>query len=394
MKTFFLVAGEASGDFLGAQVMRSLKSMFDSPTFIGVGGPQMAAEGLESCFPYNELSIMGVLEILPQLRKLLRHIDETVALAKKTQPCAIVTIDAPGFNMRFIKRARKAGLPGPFIHYTAPQVWAWRPGRVHKIARLVDHLLCLFPFEPPYFQKVNLPTTFVGHPSIELATNKDPTFRARYMIPDTAQVLTLLPGSRVGEITRLLPIFQETARFLQARFPDLFLLIPTLPHLEAAVRKAFDGFPVPWRCLLPEDKMQGFLHAQAAIAASGTVTLELAHAGLPAVVGYRLSPLTYFFAKRMVSVQHISLVNLLLNRPLLTELVQEHCIPERLYEATVPLLEDSRKAAAIREGYGQALAMLHPEGHNRPSAAAAAVIAKVAISSSKALSGCLPLYTP
>jgi lipid-A-disaccharide synthase len=376
MKTFFLVACEASGDFLGAQLMRALKKSVDSPTFIGVGGPQMIAEGLESCFPYNELSLMGFVEILPHLRKLLRRLNETVALAKKVRANAIVTIDAPGFTLRFIKRARAAGVQGPFIHYTAPQVWAWRPGRVHKIARLVDHLLCLFPFEPPYFQKVNLPTTFVGHPLVEVDTVKDPTFLKQHRIPESAQVLTLLPGSRVGEITRLLPAFQETARLLQKRFPSLFLLVPTLPHLEAAVQKAFQDFPLPWRILRKEDKMQGFLHSQAALAASGTVTLELALAGLPAVVGYRLSPLTYFFAKRLVRVEHISLVNLLLECPLLTELIQENCTPERLYDAVVPLLEEPDKRQQIQSGYRQALAQLYPEDHSSPSAAAAAIIVR------------------
>jgi lipid-A-disaccharide synthase len=373
--TFFLVAGEASGDFLGAQLIRALKKKVNAPTFIGVGGPQMISEGLENLFPYEELSLMGLVEILPKLRKLLRRIDETAALAKKVRPCTIVTIDSPGFNLRFIKRARAMGVQGSFVHYVAPQVWAWRPGRVHKIAHLVDHLLCLFPFEPPYFEKVGLATTFVGHPLTELDINKNPRFLNQHGIPETAQILTLLPGSRVGEITRLLPVFQETALLLKKRLSSLFLLIPTLPHLEAAIHTAFRDFPLPWRLLRSEDKIQGFLHSQAAFAASGTVTLELAFAGLPAVISYRLSPLTYFYAKHFVHVKYISLVNLLLQRPLLTELIQDNCTPKHLYEAVVPLFEDPEKRQQIQTGYGQALMQLYPEGYVSPSQAAATIIA-------------------
>jgi len=379
MTTFFLVAGEASGDFLGAQLMRALKKKVNSLTFVGVGGPQMIAEGLESCFPYEELSVMGLVEVLPKVRNILRRIEEIATRAKKIQPQAIITIDSPGFNLRFIKRARAMGVRGPFVHYVAPQVWAWRSGRAHKIARLVDHLLCLFPFESPYFEKVDLATTFVGHALTEIDISKDPKFLAKHDIPKTAPILTLLPGSRMGEITRLLPIFQKTALLLQPRFPALFLLIPTLPHLETTIQAAFKDFPLPWRLLRTEDKIQGFLHSQAALAASGTVTLELALTGLPAVIGYRLSPLTYFYAKRLMRVEHISLVNLLLQRPLLTELIQNNCTPEHLYDAVIPLLEDTEKRQQIQTGYEQALMQLSPQGHISPSEAAAKVVASLTL---------------
>ena len=237
--TVFLSAGEPSGDFLGSQLMKALKKQLGANvTFVGLGGSLMAAEGLPSLFPIEELSIMGLAEIIPHIRRIRNRIQETVEAIETIRPDVVVTIDSPGFNFRVGKRLKKRIKSIPLVHYVAPSVWAWRPKRAHAVAQFLDHLLVVFPFEPPYFLKEGLPTTFVGHPVVELGLEKlhDPTFRTRHEIGAQAPILTLLPGSRRGEISRLLPVFQETVVKLQQRYPDLQVVIPTLPHLVDQIK--------------------------------------------------------------------------------------------------------------------------------------------------------------
>jgi lipid-A-disaccharide synthase len=328
----FLSAGEPSGDFLGSRLMISLKNQLKgNVTFMGVGGSLMEAEGLPSLFPMKELSIMGLAEILPHILRIRRRIRETVTYVEQKKPHVVVTIDAPGFNFR-VGKALKKRLPSiPLIHYGAPSVWAWRSGRAGKIAQFLDHLLALFPFEPPYFLKENLPTTFVGHPVTEISPALDSSFRARHNIAPSVPLLTLLPGSRQGEISRLMPVFQETIKNLQKKIPDLHVVIPTLPHLQKEIE---NRLIVPATIIVGQaEKFAAYNASQVALAASGTVSLELAVAKLPMVIGYKVNILTYLLLKLLVKVKYVCLVNILLNKPVVPEYVQKECCVKNLSEA-------------------------------------------------------------
>lgn len=332
--TVFLSAGEPSGDFLGSQLMKALRNRLGgNVTFVGLGGPLMTTEGLSSLFPIEELSIMGLAEILPHIRRIRSRIRETIEAIEKIHPDIVVTIDSPGFNFRVGKALKKRNKSIPLVHYVAPSVWAWRPRRAHAVAQFLDHLLVLFPFEPPYFLKEGLATTFVGHPVVELELEKlhDPTFRTRHKIDESAPVLTLLPGSRRGELSRLLPVFQETALRLQQKYHGLHVVIPTLPHLVDQIKKQFT-LPVTI-VTTPLEKFAAYQESKAALAASGTVSLELADAGVPMVIAYKINPLTHFLVRRLVKVKYACLVNLLMNQEVVPERLQGDCTPEKLIGA-------------------------------------------------------------
>lgn len=332
--TVFLSAGEPSGDFLGSQLMKALKKQLGANvTFVGLGGPLMAAEGLPSLFPIEELSIMGLAEIIPHIRRIRSRIQETVKTIETIHPDIVVTIDSPGFNFRVGKDLKKHIQSIPLVHYVAPSVWAWRPGRARAVAQFLNHLLVLFPFEPPYFLKEGLPTTFVGHPVVELGLEKlhDPTFRTRHEISAQTPILTLLPGSRRGEISRLLPVFQETVVKLQQKYPDLQVVIPTLPHLVDQIQKQFT-LPVTI-VTTPSEKFAAYKESHAALAASGTVSLELAAASVPMVIAYKVNPITHFLLRRLVKVKYACLVNLLMNQEVVPERLQGDCTPEKLASA-------------------------------------------------------------
>jgi lipid-A-disaccharide synthase len=329
--TVFLSAGEPSGDFLGSQLMKALKGeLGENVAFVGVGGPLMAREGLSSLFPIEELSIMGLAEVLPHIWRVRRRIQQTVTAIETLHPDIVVTIDAPGFNFR-VGKALKKRIPSiRLAHYVAPSVWAWRPSRARAVSQFLDHLFVLFPFEPPYFLKEGLATDFVGHPVVELGLDKakDPSFRARHNIPAEAPVLTLLPGSRRGEISRLLSVFQETVECLQQKYPDLHVIIPTLPHLKAQI---LDQLTLSATLVTTSaEKFAAYQESRAALAASGTVSLELAAAGLPMVIAYKLNPITHFLVRRLVKVKYACLINLLLNKEVVAERLQKDCTPAQL----------------------------------------------------------------
>lgn len=375
-KLVFLIAGEPSGDVLGARLMASLKQAAEGEVrFAGVGGERMQAEGLDSLFPMEELSVMGIAEILPRLRGLTARIGQTARTALDLSPDIVVTIDAPGFNFRVGRKLR--GRDFPLVHYVAPTVWAWRPGRAEKIARFLDHLLVLLPFEPPYFEKVGLPTSFVGHPVTESGADRGDggRFRAAHGIPPDAPLLCVLPGSRRSETSRLLETFGATIDLLASRFPNLRIVVPTVSGVAGEVSRAVAGWTVPTVVVRGDgEKYDAFAAADAGLAASGTVSLELAMAGLPSVIGYRMQPATAWIAKRLIRVRYANLVNILLDRPAVPEFLQEDCRPELVAEAVGTLLSDPAAADRQRRDARTAVAMLRPEGQPTPSDAAAAKI--------------------
>lgn len=370
----YLVAGEASGDALGGRLMTALgEATGGRIRFEGVGGRAMTAAGLESRFPMSELSLMGAAEIIPHIPKLLRRMTELVTAMSESRPAALVTIDAPAFNWRLARRAAPLGVPR--IHYVAPQVWAWRPRRARKIARSVDHLMTLLPFEPPYFTRYGCAATFVGHPVIESGLHGDGrAFRRAHGIAADAPTLVVLPGSRRGEVERLIGVFGEAARRVAARHPRLRVIVPTVEVVETAVRAAVADWPgQPIVTLSELEKFGAFAAADAALAASGTVSLELALCGCPTVVAYRMNAVTMAMARRFASVRWVSLANILLEREVIPEFLQERCAPEPLADALLKLFGDPSARAAQTRGF-RLVAELLGVGGPRPSARAASVV--------------------
>ena len=374
-----LVAGEPSGDVLGGHLMRALRTLAGHRAEIfGVGGDAMAAEGLESIFPMSDLSVMGLFEILPRAPTILRRLKEAEACARERRPHVLVTIDSPGFNKRLVRRLQD--LETIRVHYVAPSVWAYRPKRAVTMAALYDHLLTLLPFEPPLFEKEGLDATFVGHPAIEAerAFEGDVhAFRESLGLPSHRPAIAVLFGSRRGEVARLGPIFADALRRLAKRVPEAHVLAPTLPHLRDDVDRLLASQPMPYSVLGQERKMDAFHAADSALAASGTVALELALAGTPAVVAYRMNALTAALARRLIRIPYASLVNILMQRAVVPELLQEHCTAGPIAAAMERIMTDPAARDAQIES-GRTVAMMLKPGALWPSDKAARVILNLA----------------
>ncbi len=344
----YLIAGEPSGDLLGARLMRAMKKqMGDSVVFDGVGGEAMAAEGLHSLFDIRDLAVMGLVEVIPSIPKILRHLDEIVADIQEKKPDIVMTIDSYSFSARVHQRLKKAGYTQPHVHCVAPQVWAWKKGRAKKIGQFVDHLFCLLPNEQDYFTPHGMPTTFIGHPVIEGGADKGDgaAFRARYGIASDATVLCVLPGSRKNEIKYLLPVFKESAELLQSYVPNLFVVIPTVATVADRIRKELASWPVPHVIVSGErERYDAFAAATVALAASGTVSLELAMAGVPHLIAYKVSPLTGAIARRLLKIRFVNLLNLLADQEIIPELLQEDCTVDNVVETLRQLLEHPEQA--------------------------------------------------
>lgn len=342
----FLVAGEPSGDNLGAALMAGLKALVPGVTFDGVGGPRMQAEGLASRFPMDELSVMGIAEVLPRYRHLMRRIKETAAAVVETRPDVMVTIDSPDFSFRVAERV-KAASRVRIVHYVAPTVWAWRPGRARKVARFLDQLLTLFPFEPRYFEAVGLRADFVGHPVVAepVATGAEAAaFRARHGIGD-APLLMVLPGSRRGEVARLAAPFGATVAAVVAARPDVRVVVPAAGPVAGMVRAAaagWSGAPVvidPAADPGGADKRAAFRAADVALAASGTVSLELAASDTPMVIAYDMAWLSRQIIGRMLLVDTVTLVNLVSETRVVPEYLGPLCRADLIAPALMGLLD-------------------------------------------------------
>ena len=374
-----LVAGEPSGDDIGGRLMAALtERVSGSVHFAGVGGMRMTAEGLESLFPMSELSVMGFAEVVPRLPRLLKRVEDAAALALGIRPHALITIDSPGFNFRLGRRLKGRGIP--LIHYVAPQVWAWRAGRARKMATVFDHLMTLLPFEPPYFETEGLPATFVGHPVVEVIpdASEGRAFRERHSISWEATLLAVLPGSRQSEIARLLPVFCDSVLHVAARLDRLHIVVPVLPDHGETLRRNIAVGTLPVTLVTrPDERRAALAAADGALAASGTIALELALAGVPMVIAYRVHPLTAMLARRLIKVDQACLVNILLGKAIVPELLQQDCQPERLAEAVHEILTDQD----IREQHisaGRAVAAQLVAGATVPSQRAAEVVLRVA----------------
>ena len=375
----FLVAGEPSGDQLGAGLMAALKAQSDTPLrFAGVGGPRMEAEGLSSLFPMSDLAVMGLVEVLPHLFRILRRMAETEAAARRLRPDILITIDSPAFSLRVAKRLKGAGFP--LLHYVAPSVWAWKPWRARKIAGFLDHLLALLPFEPPYFEQYGLSTTVVGHPAVEGAVSAEEGqgFRSKHGFSQDVPLLAVLPGSRQSEVGRLCEIFEETLALLKQDLPGLRAVVPTVPNVANFVKQACASWPVETLLLeTPDQKQAAFAAADAALAASGTVAVELAAARVPTVVAYRVSPLSAAIARRLLKVRYASIPNLVLDREIQPEFLQENCTATKLAAALSELLMDGSRRERQSAELERVVKALSGAGEGRPSQQAARTVLKV-----------------
>jgi lipid-A-disaccharide synthase len=362
----FLVTGEPSGDALGGRLIAALRKRTGGNLRIaGIGGERMREEGLESLVPLGDLAVAGVAEVLPRAPLILRRVRETVTAIRTLRPDAVVTIDSSGFSWRVAHGLRRRGATLPLIHYVAPMVWAWRAGRARRMARWYDHLMTLLPFEPPYFQRVGLSCRYVGHPVLESGADRGDAvrFRSTHGLAEDEVLITVLPGSRQAEVTRLLPIFGTALGRLQRLTGPLRVAVPTVATVAATVAKGVRSWPgVPIIVRRPEAKYDAFAASRVALAASGSVTLELALAKLPMVTAYRLNPLTEKFLQRALKVRQVNLVNLLLGKPLIPELLGPNCIPERLATALAELITDERVRAEHRQGYDEAMRRLEAGG--------------------------------
>jgi len=376
-KRIFIIAGEASGDVLGYRLMTALKTLQPDLVFTGIGGARMTEAGLASIFPMQEIAVMGLAEILPRLLSLNRRLNQTIEAIKTQQPDLLLTIDSPGFCLRILNALRE-NQNIKKIHYVAPQVWAWRQERVKKFPGLWDELLCLLPFEPDFFAPHNLHAHFTGHPVLESGADHGNAarFRTTHNIPANATPIILMPGSRVTEISRLLPIFRATLSRLAPKIPNLIPVVAAAPFIAGAVIAKTASWPQkPIIVQTISDRYDAFAASRAALTKSGTSTLELAMAGIPMAVTYRVNPISAALGRRLIKVSHVAMINLLSKTPIVPELLQENATPEKLAATLQTLLTDQAAAAAQRENFAEALATLRPPT-GTPSAAAAAAIAK------------------
>lgn len=373
--TIGIVAGEVSGDILGAGLIRSLRWRYPNARFVGIGGDEMVAEGFHSLVPMERLSVMGLVEVLGRLRELFSIRARLMAYFLATPPDLVVGIDSPDFTLGIERRCHDAGIRT--AHYVSPSVWAWRQNRIVGIARSVDRMLTLFPFEARFYEDHQVPVTFVGHPLADLIPMEPDTQSARKTLglDADAPVLAILPGSRGGEIERLGRLFLEAARWIQHQRPDLQLVIPCVNRArENQIRALVDALEVKLPVTLVSGQSRTVMAASDVILlASGTATLEAMLLKKPMVVGYRLSGFSYAILSRMVRIPHIALPNLLAREALVPELLQEDATPESLGAAVLERLENDQERARLKEAFTR----LHQELRQGADERAAAALSEL-----------------
>lgn len=376
----FLVVGEESGDQLGAGLMRALRQRFAGDiTFAGVGGAAMAAEGLSSLFPLADIALMGFVSIAQHIPTLLARMNATVRAAIAARPDVMVIIDSPDFTHRVARRVRKAAPHIPIVDYVSPSVWAWRPGRARAMRDYVDHVLALLPFEPEAHARLGgPPCTYVGHPLVEAVDRLQPNAEETRRRNGDPPVLLVLPGSRRSEIRRLAEPFAGTIERLHAREGRLELVLPTLPHLADEIAAMSAHWKLRPRIVTDRaEKYAAFRVARAALAASGTVTLELALAGVPTVAAYRMATFEALILRRLIRVHSVILANLVVGENAVPELLQEDCTPDRLAAALVPLLRQGPERRRQLDAFTRLQGIMRI-GAISPSAKAAEIVLQVA----------------
>ena len=376
----WLIAGEPSGDLIGARLIDALNKRTGGRFRVtGIGGEAMESAGLQSRFPISDIAVMGLVEIIPRIPLIKRRMRETIAQIKQDKPAIVVSIDVPGFCYDVWKGLRGSDIP--LVHYVAPTVWAWRPDRAKKFARELDHLMALLPFEPPYFEKEGLDCTFVGHPVLEGGAEKGDGegFRQQHGIAPGDKAICVLPGSRSGELKRLAEVFRQSAVTIVEKYPDAVFVFPTVSYLSETVTELARSWP--GRTVVVSSISEKFDAMQAcnlAMAASGTVSLELAMARVPHIVAYRMNALTVRIVRLLhgMNQKFVNLVNILLDREIIPEFIQERCRSDLIAVYMCKLLDDPEAREEQAKSIESALSMLRPAS-GAPSDAAASVVASL-----------------
>ncbi len=343
-----IVAGEASGDMYGAMLAREIRALAPDSCFIGMGGAGMRAAGVETVIDANDMAVVGLVEVVAHFPVILNAFKALKRIIRTEPPDLIVFIDYPDFNLRLAKVAKRAGVK--VLYFISPQVWAWRAGRVRKIARLVDHMAVLFPFEVPYYEKEAVPVTFVGHPLLDMVRpemTKDEAF-SRFGLDPEKMTVGLFPGSRRSEIKTLFPLIMDAAQLLRKKFPDIQFILPLASSLtDEDIRSQItaSGLEITVVAGRTHDVIQV---CGAIITVSGTVTMEIALLGVPMAIIYRVSPFTYAVGKRLIKVDHIGICNIVAGERVVKELIQDDAEPEKIAAEITAILTDAEYAAAIR----------------------------------------------
>lgn len=373
-KKIFIIVGEPSGDALGAKLITALKARAPEPLEItGIGGLKMESAGMKSLLPMDELCVMGLWEVVSHLPRLLKLIKGVVEEIEKRKPDIVITIDLPDFNFEVASRLKKRGISqAKIIHYVAPSVWAWRPGRAEKISKFLDGLICLFPFEPAHFPKLR--AEFAGHPLIEsnIGNGDGAVFRKKYGIPENAKTLGLFFGSRPAELKTMGGILKGVALNLKATYPDLHVIVPTLPSLEFEIIRIMENFDCPATVITnPDARVGAFAACDAAVAVSGTIALELAYAGIRHVIAYKAHPATWAVMKLIVKVKYAHLANILLNEKIVEEFLQGKARVDKITPAVLEFYKNPESANKMKEKSGKLRTLLGADSAQPPSARAA-----------------------
>lgn len=372
-----LVAAEASGDALGASLMRALKARKgEDISFTGIGGNKMAAEGIESPFDIAELSILGWLEGIKAYSRVKARVDETVAFALRERPDAVILIDSWGFTIRVAQAIRKVAPEIVLIKYVGPQVWASRPKRAKVLANTVDHLLALYPIDAPWFEREGLPTTVVGSAAlhVDMSGADGNAFRASRGIAPDAPLLLVLPGSRPSEIARMTGVYEEAVKRIKAQLPDLQVAVVAAGTVAEDVMGRIAAWPFRTHLVQEADKYAAMRAADVALATSGTVSTEIGLAGTPMVIAYKIDQLSYLLMRRFVTAKYITILNLAADREIAPEFIQDDATPEKLAQAVLERLTDPEMAKVQADAQTKALNQMGRSGPHPSDLAADAVL--------------------
>lgn len=378
----FMVVGEDSGDSLGAGLISALEDNHgEALECLGVGGPKMKAAGFDELLPFDQISVVGIWEVLPKIHRILKLNMAIVEEIEKRQPDVVVTIDFPDFNFILGKRLKKRGkYTGKLVHYVSPSVWAWRPARAKNVSLFLDGMMCLFPVEPEHYTKHGLKAKFVGHPIVaENLLNIDPTeFRLVNDIKPEDKTLGLFLGSRENELKKLAPIIRQAALYVKEILPEISVIVPTLPKTEFEVQRALAGCDMPMVITSnPLVKWEAFKACDVAIAVSGTVALELACAGVPHIITYKVNPITAFILRGLVKIKHIHLANILLGKDIVPEFLQRKCEAGQLAQGIIKLMKDKSACDAQVAEFSKLYALLGGGDDKTPSQKAAEFVTDI-----------------
>ncbi|WPY00888.1 Lipid-A-disaccharide synthase [Candidatus Trichorickettsia mobilis] len=376
MTNIYIIAGEPSGDFIGSRVMFNLKSLQPALNFIGVGGKLMSEQGLHSLFPLNEISIMGFWEIIPHIPRLKKLIQHTAEDIINQAPDILITIDSPGFTYRVAQKVRAKMPYLKMLHIVAPSVWVYKPGRAKKYAKLYNHLLALLPFEPPYFEAVGLPCSYIGHPVTEqdfYSAKTELQAKENIPIPPAHKIICVTAGSRVGEIARHTPVFCQALNIVSKFYPDLqALFVINDPSHQTLITRLLTGANFDFKFSL--DRLKSFALADVALAKSGTNTLEIAASSTPMIVAYKINIMSYVFIKLLIKIKYISLINIIPNQKILPEFIQSDCNPKSIANEIINILANPNVATQQLQASNQVLNILGFNSNNQPSMRAANII--------------------